>query len=190
MTSTVMAFVESYLEHTKSGVFVGVGLLLLFYTLINLTMNIETAFNTIWQVSNTRNVYRQITDYVSVFFILPLFMIIASGISVYLISLQSMLGDYIILGSTLKVIVAIAPFLITIMAFTLLYKLMPNTRVNWSACIAPGIIAGVLFQGLEYFYIHYQIKISAYNAIYGSFAAIPLLLLFIVKCTYFCIILI
>ena len=188
MTNTVMAFVESYLEHTKSGVFVGVGLLLLFYTLVNLTMNIETAFNTIWQVSNTRNVYRQITDYISVFFILPLFMIIASGISVYLISLQSLLGDYIILGSTLKVIIAITPFLITIMAFTLLYKLMPNTRVNWSACIAPGIIAGVLFQGLEYFYIHYQIKISAYNAIYGSFAAIPLLLLFLQFTWYICLI--
>ena len=73
MTQTVLTFVESYLQHTKSGVFLGVGILLLFYTLVNLTMNIETAFNTVWQVTNTRNIYRRITDYISVFLLLHLF---------------------------------------------------------------------------------------------------------------------
>ena len=188
MTQTVLDFVERYLQHTKSGVFLGVGLLLLFYTLVNLTMNIETAFNNVWQVNNTRNIYRRITDYISVFLLLPILMIITNGVNVMMLTLESWFEMYFSLGSTFHVIVVMIPFFISSMVFVLLYKLMPNTHVKWSACVGPGIIAGLLFQGLEYFYIHYQIKLSAYNAIYGSFAAIPLLLIFLQFTWYICLI--
>lgn len=188
VTETVLNFVDSYLQHTKSGVFLGVGILLLFYTLVNLTMNIETAFNTVWQVTNTRNIYRRITDYISVFFLLPILMIITNGLNVVLLMLESWLDVYFSMGRVFHIIVVMLPFFISSMVFVLLYKLMPNTHVRWSACIGPGIIAGLLFQGLEFFYIHYQIKLSSYNAIYGSFAAIPLLLIFLQFTWYVCLI--
>ena len=188
MTSTVLNFVESYLRHTKSGVFLGVGILLLFYTLVNLTMNIETAFNTVWQVTNSRNIYRRITDYISVFLLLPVLMIITNGLNVMMLALESWFEMYFSMGSTIHIIVVMLPFFVSTLVFVLLYKLMPNTHVRWSACIGPGIIAGLLFQGLEYFYIHYQIKLSAYNAIYGSFAAIPLLLIFLQFTWYICLV--
>lgn len=188
VTEMVLNFVDSYLQHTKSGVFLGVGILLLFYTLVNLTMNIETAFNTVWQVTNTRNIYRRITDYISVFFLLPILMIITNGLNVVLLMLESWLDVYFSMGRVFHIIVVMLPFFISSMVFVLLYKLMPNTHVRWSACIGPGIIAGLLFQGLEFFYIHYQIKLSSYNAIYGSFAAIPLLLIFLQFTWYVCLI--
>ena len=188
ITATVLNFVDSYLQHTKSGVFLGVGILLLFYTLVNLTMNIETAFNTVWQVTNTRNIYRRITDYISVFLLLPILMILTNGVNVVLLTLESWLEVYFSMGSTFHIIVVMLPFFISSLVFVLLYKLMPNTHVRWSACIGPGIIGGLLFQGLEFFYIHYQIKLSSYNAIYGSFAAIPLLLIFLQFTWYICLI--
>lgn len=188
ITAMVLDFVERYLQHTKSGVFLGVGLLLLFYTLVNLTMNIETAFNTVWQVSNSRNIYRRISDYISVFLLLPILMIITNGVNVAMLTLESWLSAYLALGSMFHVIVVLVPFLISSLVFVLLYKLMPNSHVRWSACVGPGVIAGLSFQGLEYFYIHYQIKLSAYNAIYGSFAAIPLLLIFLQFTWYICLI--
>lgn len=188
MTEMVLDFVERYLQHTKSGVFLGVGILLLFYTLVNLTMNIETAFNTMWQVTNTRNIYRRITDYISVFLLLPVLMIISNGLSVTMMTLESWMEMYFSMGQTFHVVVVMLPFFISSFVFVLLYKLMPNTHVRWTACVGPGIIAGLLFKGLEYFYIHYQIKLSSYNAIYGSFAAIPLLLIFIQFTWYICLI--
>lgn len=188
ITAMVLDFVERYLQHTKSGVFLGVGLLLLFYTLVNLTMNIETAFNTVWQVNNSRNIYRRISDYISVFLLLPILMIITNGVNVAMLTLESWLDAYLALGSMFHVIVVLVPFLISSLVFVLLYKLMPNSHVRWSACVGPGVIAGLSFQGLEYFYIHYQIKLSAYNAIYGSFAAIPLLLIFLQFTWYICLI--
>ncbi len=187
MTAMVMDFVERYLQHTKNGVFLGVGILVLFYTLINLTMNIETAFNTTWQVNNTRNIYRRITDYISVFLLLPVLMLLTNALSVLMMTLEGWFELYFSMGSTFHLLVILLPFFISSLVFVLLYKLMPNTHVRWSACVGPGIIAGILFQGLEYFYIHYQMKLSAYNAIYGSFAAIPLLLVFIQFTWYICL---
>lgn len=188
ITATVLNFVESYLQHTKSGVFLGVGILLLFYTLVNLTMNIETAFNAIWQVTTSRNIYRQIVDYISVFLLLPILMIITNGLHVVMQILESWMDVYFSAGWTLHILIVLLPSFISCIVFILLYKLMPNTHVRWSACIGPGVIAGLLFQGLQFFYIHYQIKLSAYNAIYGSFAAIPLLLIFLQFTWYICLI--
>ena len=66
-----------------------------------------------------------------------------------------------------------------LLAFMLLFTLMPNTRVKWRNTILPSIITGTVFMAVEWLYVHYQIKLSAYNAIYGSFAAIPLFMLWL-----------
>jgi membrane protein len=188
ITEMVLQFVERYLMHTKSGVFLGVGLLLLFYTLINLTLHIETAFNTIWQVTNTRNIYRRLIDYISVFLLLPILMIITNGVNVVMMTLETWLERYLSIGGVFHIFVVIFPLLISCMVFVLLYKLMPNTHVRWTACVGPGVLAGLCFHVMEFFYIHYQIKLSSYNAIYGSFAAIPLLLIFLQFTWYICLI--
>ena len=63
--------------------------------------------------------------------------------------------------------------------FIALYIFMPNTHVKAVNAIAPGILAGSAMQGLQIFYIHSQIFLSSYNAIYGSFAALPLFMLWL-----------
>jgi membrane protein len=115
-------------------------------------------------------------------------MIITNGLNVVMLALETWFEVTLSMGSTFHIVVIMLPFFVSSLVFVLLYKLMPNTHVRWTACIGPGIIAGLLFQGLEYFYIHYQIKLSSYNAIYGSFAAIPLLLIFIQFTWYICLI--
>jgi membrane protein len=115
-------------------------------------------------------------------------MIITNGLHVMVQALESWMDVYFSAGWTLHILIVILPSVVSCIVFILLYKLMPNTHVRWSACIGPGVIAGLLFQGLQFFYIHYQIKLSAYNAIYGSFAAIPLLLIFLQFTWYICLI--
>jgi membrane protein len=183
----VINFVNSYLQHTKGGVFVGVGIAVLMYTVVNLTINIETAFNQIWRVKSSRSLYRQISDYISVFILMPLLFIITSGLSVLLMTFAQMFGDMLLITNTVHWMLYLSPYIITSFSFIFLYKLMPNTQVKWRYCIVPGILAAILFQGMAYFYVHYQIKISSYNAIYGSFAAIPLFLLFVQISWYICL---
>ena len=179
ISDMVIKFIDSYLEHTHGGVFLGVGLLILLYTVVMFTSNIETAFNTIWHVRSSRNIYRRTIDYVTVFLILPLMIVVTSGFSIFLITLTSVFSEYQILSNTMEFVIQATPVVIWCIAFVALYKLMPNTHVRWRSALVPGIVAGCLFQLLQYLYIHYQIVLSSYNAIYGSFAALPMFMLWL-----------
>ena len=179
MTETIMNFVNNYLERARGGLFIGVGLLLLLYTLFSLTSNIETAFNAIWQVRTSRNFYRRAVYYVSIFFLLPIVIILTSGLQVFLSGIGRFLPDVELFSHGLQLLLQLLPYVLACLAFILLYKMMPNTHVHWRACIVPGILAGAAFQGLQWFYINSQMWLSSYNTVYGSFAAIPLFMLFI-----------
>ncbi len=176
---TVFDFIGSYLDHTQSGVFIGFGLLLLLYTIIQLTGNIEVALNTIWRVKNQRSIYRQITDYISVFLLLPILIIISSGLSIFMTTIAQKFPDIIVLSTTMRLILNISPYILSGLLFAGLYVYMPNTEVRFRHAILPGFIAGAAFQILQYFYIHSQIWMTGYNAIYGSFAALPLFMLWV-----------
>lgn len=179
IADTIFGFIDSYLEHTHSGIFLGFGVIMLLYTVIMLNSSIETAFNTIWHVRSPRNIYRRTIDYITVFVILPLMIVITSGFSVFMITLTSIFSDYQILSHTMEFVIQTAPVLLWCIAFVMLFKLMPNTHVRWRAVLVPGIIAGAVFQLLQYLYIHYQIVLSSYNAIYGTFAALPMFMLWL-----------
>ena len=179
ISDIVFGFVDSYLEHTHGGVFLGIGLVILFYTVVMLTSNIEIAFNTIWHVRASRNIYRSTINYITVFLILPILIVVTSGFSIFMITLTSFFSDYQILSNTMEFVIQTAPVVLCCIAFIALYKLMPNTHVKWRAVLVPGLIAGALFQLLQYVYINFQIVLSSYNAIYGSFAALPMFMLWL-----------
>lgn len=173
-------FVESYLAQAQGGVIIGVGLILLFYTVINLISSIEDTFNEIWQIQKSRPWQRKITDYLALFLILPVLMVASSGISIFLSTLQnSFLSDYLFFTPIVETSLHIAPYLITSLAFTGLYVSLPNTKVKFLNGLVAGFLAGCAFQFFQYIYISGQIWVSKYNAIYGSFAALPLLLLWL-----------
>lgn len=173
----ILSFIDSYLSHTKNGVFIGVGLLMLFYTILLLTDNIERTFNSIWQVKKPRTLYRKMTDYFSMILLLPILILLSSGISIYLSTFVKHMEEFVLLAPLVKFLVRLIPFVLTWGMFTALYIFMPNTRVKFKYAILPGIIAGSGFQAFQYLYIGSQIWVSNYNAIYGSFAAIPMFLL-------------
>ena len=177
LADTILYFVESYLQHTKGGVFIGIGLIFLLYTLLSLTSNIEQAFNTIWFVKRSRSINRQIIDYIGIFLLIPFVVVIISGLGVFLQTFRTLLPDTQLMSKTMTFALRVSPIIFASLAFMVLYKLMPNTRVKWRHTIWPGILTGTVFMIVEWVYVHYQIKLSAYNAIYGSFAAIPLFML-------------
>lgn len=176
---TLLNLVDSYLTHTKSGVFIGVGLVMLLWTVINLTSNIEITFNRIWEVKKPRSVYRQITDYFSMFLLLPILIVLSSGLSIFMSTMMKYMSDFVLLTPILKFLVRLIPFLLTSLMLTGLYIFMPNTKVRLKHALISGVVAGFAFQAFQYLYIGSQIWVSKYNAIYGSFAAIPLFLLWL-----------
>ena len=178
VAESIIGFVNSYLVHAQSGIILGVGLVFMLWTVIMLTTNIEEAFNDIWKVGKTRSWSHAIINYTAVFFLLPI-IIVTSGVSVVFATISDGLKEIIFVAPIIKVLVGLVPYVIWSLVFILLYVFMPNTKVMWKHAIIPGIVAGVAMQLLQLFYIHSQIWVSSYNAIYGSFAALPLFMLWV-----------
>lgn len=175
--NTIIGFVNSYLVHTKSGIFLGFGLLFMLFTVLMLTSNIEKTFNNIWQVKKPRSIFRTCTDYLAMFFMIPVIIVLTSGISIFMSTVFVHLHDYMLLGPLVRTMIASMPYVIMSLIFIALYVFMPNTKVKILYAIIPGILSGVAMQWLQLFYIHSQMWVSSYNAIYGSFAALPLFIL-------------
>ena len=179
VAEVIIGFVNSYLIHTKSGIFLGVGLVFMLYTVLMLVSNIEATFNEIWQVKKPRSIFRTFTDYLAMFFLFPILIVLSSGMSIFLVTIASSLPDYLLLGPVLLMLIELSPYVLMSCLFVALYVFMPNTHVKVKNAILPGVLAGIAMQWLQFFYIHSQIWMTSYNAIYGSFAALPLFMLWV-----------
>lgn len=173
----VITWINSYLQHARSGIFIGIGIVMLLWTILILTDNIEQSFNTIWQVKRPRSVFRKITDYFSMILLLPLLIVFSSGLSIFMTTMLTEMESFTILAPIMKFLIRLLPYAIIWAMFIGLFVFIPNTKVKISHAIIPGIVAGSAFQLFQYIYINSQIWVSSYNAIYGSFAAIPMFLL-------------
>ncbi len=179
VAETIVGFVNSYLVHTQKGLFLGIGLLFMLWTVIMLISNIEKVFNDIWQVNQPRSIFRTITDYMAMFVMAPILIIITSGLSLVVSTFANDVNERVLLGPVMRFVLHLSPYILMSLMFILLYVFMPNTKVKLKSVIVPGILAGVAMQGLQFVYIHSQIWVSSYNAIYGSFAALPLFMLWL-----------
>ncbi|MBR1557358.1 MAG: YihY/virulence factor BrkB family protein [Prevotella sp.] len=175
----IVGFVNSYLVHTKSGIFLGVGLIFMLYTVLMLVNNVEETFNQIWQVSNSRPIIRSFTNYLAMFFLFPIIIIVTTGLSIFMATIADSMGDSLLIGPAVHKLLDVSPYLLLSLLFIGLYVYMPNTKVRISSAVIPGILAGVAMQLLQTVYIHSQIWVTGYNAIYGSFAALPLFMLWV-----------
>jgi len=178
VANQVLDFAEKLLENVKGGVVAGIGILLLLYAVLKILSHIENSFNDIWGIETPRPLLRKITDYVSLMFIGPIFLIVASTISVFVASEARSVTERIWLFSAVSPVIffslKLLPILLLSVLFTFLYLFMPNTRVRFVPAMIGGIMAGVLLEFFQGVYIEFQIGVSKYNAIYGSFAALPL----------------
>lgn len=178
-TETILLFVDSYLSQAKSGVFIGVGIIMLLWSVLILINNMEVTFNRIWQVKKARTMYRKITDYFSMLLLMPLLLVVSGGLSIFMSTMLKNIEDFTLLAPIVKFLIRLIPFVLTWCMFTALYLFMPNTKVKFKHALISGILAGTAHQAFQFLYISSQVWVSRYNAIYGSFAALPLFLLWL-----------
>ena len=178
MVLQLISFAQNLLESTKGGVVAGIGIVVLFWTIINVIGNIEESFNYIWKIGTGRSISRKFSDYLSLMLLAPVLLIASSSITVFLDTKITWLISVIELpefGIWLVVkVLSLSPLVLMIGLFTFTFIFMPNHKINYRAGIIAGIVAGVMYHLLQWAYLSLQIGVSSYNAIYGSFAALPL----------------
>ena len=176
-------FARSLLENTKGGVIAGIGIMFLFWTVIRLLGNIENSFNHIWEVKESRNLTRKISDYLSAIFVCPLLLLLSGAVTVVIMSrVKLIVGKIAFLGaisSGIFFIFQFLPYVVIWILFTFIYMFMPNKKIHFTSGIFAGIVGGTLYQFFQWIYFSFQIGVAKYNAIYGSFAALPLFLVWL-----------
>lgn len=179
VAETIIGFVNSYLKRSQSEVILGIGLVFMVGAVTMLISAIEQEFNRIWQVNKQRSFFRRVTDYMGILIFAPFVIVITAGLSIFVATFAKDTENYILLAPMAKVLLRLSPYILTSAIFIALYAYMPNTKVKIRSVIGPGILAGMAMQGLQFVYIHSQIWVSSYNAIYGSFTAVPLFMIWV-----------
>ena len=171
------------IEKTRGGYIAGIGVIILFWSAMSLLNHIESSFNHIWQIRSSRPWYRKFTDYLTIMLIAPVFIILSSSITVFI---STELTDYMTKAPILdffKPVISFlfrfAPYFLSWITLTILFIIMPNAKVKFVPALISGIIAGTILQGIQWLYIDLQFWITKLSAIYGSFAAVPLFIIWI-----------
>lgn len=189
MIDAALGFVDKYLATASGGLFVGIGIVFLLWTLISLLRNIEMTFNQIWGVKKGRSAYRMITDYTTIIIILPILLICSGGISIFMSSFvqNTLLAHDSVLSPFVLQLLDIAPWVLTCLFFAGTYVLIPYTKVKFKYALVSGFICGSLYQILQYVFVNGQIYVTKYNAIYGSFSFLPLFMIWMYLTWLICI---
>lgn len=179
----VMGIAGKALDNTQGGLIAGLGIVLLIWSVIRMLSSTELAMNRIWGVKKGRSLVKKFTDYMSILFIAPILVILISSMNVFMMSnLQDYAMNEGILSYAsvaLKAILTLVPYVLVWFLFVFLYMFMPTTPVKFKYALVAGVVAGTIFQIVQWFYIRFQVGVSSYNAIYGGLAALPLLLVWL-----------
>lgn len=171
----------TYINNTNMGRLGTVGLVALVMTVLALLSNIEESFNHIWGVRETRSLIRRFADYFSVVIFGPLFILAAVSMTATLQAqgfLQHLMSLAFV-GQLIVLLFKVLPYLAMWAAFTFLYVFMPNIKVQFRSALIGGIIGGTLWQIGQWGYVHFQVGVARYNAIYGTLAALPIFMVWI-----------
>jgi len=179
----VISFSNSLLEQTQGGIIAGIGVLVLFWSVLKVLGHIEMALNDIWGIKESRTWGRKFSDYLSIMLISPIMVLLSGSATVFIKTQVTQITQKVeLLGAVSPLIfflLKFTPYVLIWALFTILYIIMPNTKVNFKAGLVGGVVAGTLYQIAQWAYISFQIGAAKYNAIYGSFAALPLFLMWL-----------
>ncbi len=181
--STILEFSTRTLEKTQGGLMAVLGLLLLFYSLIKLIGHIENALNSIFCIERDRTWIRKFTDYIAITITAGFLSFFSGYANIFVRTLLNSYLDKIYLVEYIEKWIRfgfeVFPFISIWILFIFIYLFIPNKKMNITSCLTGGIIAGTIFQITQILYLKFQVGVSSYNAIYGSFAALPLFLIWL-----------
>jgi membrane protein len=183
VTNQILTFSHNLLEQAKGGLIAGVGIILLLWAVISILQKIEGSLNEIWQIKKARSLIRQFSDYIAMMVLAPLLLIIASSATVLMASKVTVILHKIsflgVFSNAILLLLNLLPYVSLWVLFAMLYLIMPNAKIPLKSAIIGAVTAGTITQIVQWIYIKFQIGVASYGAIYGSFAALPLFLVWL-----------
>lgn len=179
---TIFEFAHNLLANAKGGVIIGVSIVVLFFTVMKLLNNIEMVFNSIWGKQKGRILIRKFTDYLAVLVISPILIILSSGVTIFVQNQLQVIGQNgemeALVTPVAAFFVKLSPYVLIWLLFTMIYVIMPNTKVKLVNGLIAGVIAGTMFQLVQKGFITFSFLMGNYGAVYGGLAVLPLFFIF------------
>ena len=175
----LLEWIERYLETARDGLFVGIGLIVLIWAVYAFFNMLENSFNSIWNVKQSRSFTRRMTNYVMTLLLVPVLVVVTSGISIFLNSTEVLASVLDSIVPIRKFMLRFLPFVATAGVFTWIFIAIPNTKVKFSSAIIPGILMGLLYQVVQALSMYLVVLFARMSIVYGAFSAIPLVLIWL-----------
>ena len=169
----------SLLEHYQGSVIAGVGVILMLWTNLTLLGNIENVLNEIWKVKKSRSWMRKIGDYLATMLLCPLFFVASNSLTVFLKTYLTSSKLIWNIEPLLLKFLNFLPFVFAWLLFSFIYIVLPNTKSHFWPRVTAGVLAGTAFQIWQWIYVKFQVDIFSYSVVYGTFAALPLFLVWL-----------
>ncbi|MFP5223009.1 MAG: YhjD/YihY/BrkB family envelope integrity protein [Acidobacteriota bacterium] len=179
--SDVVDAILGYIQNTNVKALGFIGVATLFITSVGLMTTMEEAFNIIWQAKTQRGLWSRFSNYITVILVCPIFILAAFSVTATLQNavVVQWMREIELLNSALTIALKSVPMVMLSVSLFIVYKFLPNVRVTSLAAVIGAGSAGLAWQSTQTLYIKYQMGVTGYNAIYGSFAQIPLLLIWL-----------
>lgn len=179
ITPILLEWVERYLETAREGLFLGIGLIVLTWAVYAFFNMLENSFNSIWNVKQSRSFGRRMTNYVMTLLLVPVLVVVTSGISIFLNSTEILSSVLEAIEPLRKFMLRFIPFVATAGVFTWIFIAIPNTKVKFLSGLIPGIVMGLLYQVVQAFSMYLVVLFTRTSIVYGAFSAIPLVLIWL-----------
>ncbi len=168
--------INGFIQNTRSGALGVTGSVLLVFVGISMLGRIEDTFNDIWGVARGRSWARRVVYYWAVISLAPMLLVVALGLATgpHLQSTRSFLNTMPLVGS---LIFQFLPVVLLCSTFSIIYALIPNTKVCWGPAMVGGLTAGILFHLNNVASVLYVSRVISNSKIYGSLALIPVLMI-------------
>ena len=170
-----------FVDNMKVGVLGGLGLAFLIFTVLSLVKKIESAFNFTWRISTTRNIFQRFSNYLSVILVGPLFLFTATGLNASFNSstVVNKIAAIEPFGTLIIFFGEVTPYILTIITFTLIYALIPNTKVRFRSALYGAIAATIMWKVTSIIFTSFIVNSTNYTAIYSGFAILIIFMLWV-----------
>lgn len=176
----LIKFSNNIISTLENGIFGIFNFIILISVLFFLMLNVEKSFNEIWKVGKPRSIHKRIAYYILFLLVTPLVLLIFLSLGlIYSNALKT-------IGLEIDRFVPVSSFFtwlsfyaVVSLVFTIMYFLIPNTKVKFVAALNSALLVGVAFVVVQFLYLETQVMVTGMNTVYGVFAAIPLFLIWI-----------
>ena len=177
---TVLSFSQNIIDTARSGWMGLLNALLFLWIIYRLMAGVESAFNNVWKVNGNRSLVRRLSYYLLILILSPfVILVLFSGSFAYTNLLEYMgmdLEEFSFIKKLLSWILFVA---VAALTFSVMYKFIPKYRVEYGVAFRAAVFAAVAFTGMQFLYLETQLLVTRLNGVYGTFAAIPLFMVWL-----------